>query len=157
MIDPEIRFRVEDLLASYVLLIDDDRLEEWPGLFTQDCFYRITTAADHAEGLPLGIIYADSRDMLSDRVTSLREANIYEAQRYRHVTGPVRIERAENGVAEVRSSFLVVRIMHNGDSILFASGTYLDRIDIAAAEARFIERIVVLDSQKIDTLIAIPL
>ncbi len=157
MVDTEIRFRVEDLLANYVLLIDDDRLEEWPGLFTEKCLYRITTAADHAEGLPLGIIYADSRDMLADRVTSLREANIYEAQRYRHVTGPMRIEQAGNGVAEVRSSFLVVRIMHNGDSILFASGTYLDRIDIAAAEARFIERIVVLDSQKIDTLIAIPL
>lgn len=47
--------------------------------------------------------------------------------------------------------------MHNGDSILFASGSYLDRIDIAAEEARFIERTVVLDSQKIDTLIAIPL
>ncbi len=157
MIDVEIRLRVEDLLANYVLLIDDDRLEEWPGLFTEKCRYRITTAADYAEGLPLGIIYADSRDMLIDRVTSLREANIYEAQRYRHVTGPMRIEQAGNGVAEVRSSFLVVRIMHNGDSILFASGAYLDRIDIAAAEARFIERIVVLDSQKIDTLIAIPL
>lgn len=157
MISTEIRFRVEDLLTSYVLTIDDDRLEEWPGLFTEKCLYRITTAADYAEGLPLGIIYADSRAMLVDRVTSLRQANVYEAQRYRHVTGPIRIEQAEGGVAEVRSSFIVVRIMHNGDSILFASGIYLDRIDIEAAEARFIERVVVLDSQKIDTLIAIPL
>jgi hypothetical protein len=40
---------------------------------------------------------------------------------------------------------------------LFASGCYLDRIDVTATPFRFKERIVVLDSDKIDTLLAIPI
>ncbi len=47
--------------------------------------------------------------------------------------------------------------MHDGVTTLFATGRYLDRIDIASAPFRFSERIVVLDSDKIDTLLAIPL
>jgi 3-phenylpropionate/cinnamic acid dioxygenase small subunit len=36
-------------------------------------------------GYGAGIIYADSRAMLRDRVTALRTANIYERQSYRHI------------------------------------------------------------------------
>ena len=88
---------------------------------------------------------------------SLRRANIFEPHRYRHVIGPTRIERVADGVAEARSNFLAVRIMHDGDSQLFATGRYLDRIDVAHSPFRFVERTVVLDSQKIDTLLVIPL
>ena len=47
--------------------------------------------------------------------------------------------------------------MHTGDMQLFGSGVYLDRIRIIDGQALFEERIVVCDSQKIDTLLAIPL
>jgi 3-phenylpropionate/cinnamic acid dioxygenase small subunit len=157
MTAPKTRYRVEDLLSDYAMIIDDDRLEEWPGLFAEECHYRVCTAADYEEGLPLGMIWADSRAMLVDRIASLREANIYEAHRYRHVTGACRIEEFDGAIARVRSSFAVIRIMHDGDTDLFASGVYRDRIDLSGAPPLFQERIVVLDSQKIDTLLAIPL
>lgn len=157
MTGAEIRHRIEDLLYDYAMVIDDDRLEEWPGLFAEDCRYRITNAADYAEGLQHGMIWADSRGMLTDRVAALREANIYEAQRYRHITGAFRIEDVDGSVARVRSTFAVIRIMHNGDTEMFATGVYLDRIDLSGDSPCFIERIVVTDSQKIDTLLAIPL
>ena len=66
-------------------------------------------------------------------------------------------EAGANGVAEVRSNFLVLRIMHDGDTTIFASGRYLDRIAVGAAPFRFTERLVILDSRKIDTLLVIPL
>jgi anthranilate 1,2-dioxygenase small subunit len=47
--------------------------------------------------------------------------------------------------------------MHDGVTTLFATGRYLDRIDTSTNPYRFSERIVVLDSDKIDTLLAIPL
>jgi len=65
--------------------------------------------------------------------------------------------RVEGGIAETRCNFLAVRIMHDGDSQLFATGRYLDRIAIAQTPFRFIERLVILDSQKIDTLLVLPL
>ena len=157
MADPALRDAVEELCAAYAECIDEDRLEEWPDFFVEDCRYRITNRADHREGLPHGVIYAASKGMLTDRVTALRRANIYERHHYRHILGRVRIDRVADGVAEVRSSFLVVRIMHDGATDLFASGRYLDRVGVSGAPYRFVERLVVCDSAKIDTLLAIPL
>jgi anthranilate 1,2-dioxygenase small subunit len=156
-LDQAVRLQVQDLIAHYVDVIDQDRLDEWPELFTEKCRYRITSAEGYEEGLPYGVIYADSRNMLRDRVSALREANIYEAQRYRHLVGPIWVEADSEMTVKARSHFLVIRIMHTGDSMLFASGVYMDRIDISRTPYQFIERIVVTDSHMVDTLLAIPL
>ena len=151
------RLELEALYADYAHCLDADRLEEWPDFFTEDGKYRITTAENVAQNLPLSLIYATSRAMLRDRVKALREANIYEAQRYRHMLGPARIEEGGDASLMVRTSFMVARIMHTGETALFATGRYRDRIVIADAGARFAERTVILDSRQIDTLLAIPL
>jgi anthranilate 1,2-dioxygenase small subunit len=156
--DPrDLRPGIDDLLAAYAECLDEDRLEDWPDFFTDPCKYLITSRADHAAGLPHGVVYAASRGMLLDRVTALREANIFEPHHYRHILGPPRLGAVADGIAEVRTNFLVLRIMHDGDTAIFASGRYLDRIAVAAPPFRFRERLVVLDSRKIDTLLVIPL
>jgi 3-phenylpropionate/cinnamic acid dioxygenase small subunit len=155
--DIAIRLGVDALIAAYAECIDEDRLEQWPDFFTEQCRYVVISRADHAAGLRHGIIYAASRGMLTDRVMALRKANIFEPHHYRHIVGPTRIAHVEGMVAEVRSNFLVVRIMHDGNTQLFATGRYLDRVDIASRPYRFIERTAVLDSHKIDTLLVIPL
>jgi 3-phenylpropionate/cinnamic acid dioxygenase small subunit len=152
-----IRLGIGELIAAYVDCIDENRLEEWPDFFTEQCRYLVTSRADHAAGLRHGIIYAASRGMLTDRVMAMRKANIFEPHHYRHIVGPTRITGVDGAVAEVRSNFLAVRIMHDGNTQLFATGRYLDRVDIANQPYRFIERTVVLDSHKIDTLLVIPL
>ncbi len=53
---------------------------------------RSTTARNHRQNLPAGVMWANSRGMLLDRVTSLRQANIYEPQSYRHILGQPLIE-----------------------------------------------------------------
>jgi 3-phenylpropionate/cinnamic acid dioxygenase small subunit len=153
----ERQLAVLDLNARYAEAIDEGRLEEWPDFFTDDGRYRVTTAENVAQNLPLSLIYATSRAMLRDRVKALREANIYEAQRYRHMLGPSRIEPAEHGALRVRTSFMVARIMHTGETTLFATGSYHDSVVLDGEAARFAERTVILDSRQIDTLLAIPL
>jgi anthranilate 1,2-dioxygenase small subunit len=157
MDDLAIRLGIHDLLAEYAERIDEDRLEEWPELFADPCRYLVISRANHDAGLRQGVMYAASRGMLLDRVFSLRRANIFEPHRYRHVVGPIRLIDVEGGIAVAHANFLAVRVMHDGTSMLFASGRYLDRIDITTSPFRFGERIVVLDSDKIDTLLAIPL
>jgi anthranilate 1,2-dioxygenase small subunit/terephthalate 1,2-dioxygenase oxygenase component beta subunit len=150
--------KVQDLLARYAQALDDDRLEDWPNFFTDTCRYLVTTADNAAQGLPLGMIYATSRAMLRDRVRSLREANVYEAQRYRHMVGPPVIEAGEGGLVCAQTGFMVARIMHSGETILFATGRYDDRIVLSGPDApRFREKVVVLDSRVVDTLLAIPI
>ena len=152
-----IRLGIHELIGDYAERIDEDRLEEWPDLFTDPCRYLIISRANHAAGMRQGVMYAASRGMLLDRVFSIRRANIFEPHRYRHVVGPIRLKGVNGGVAVVHSNFLAARIMHDGATTLFATGVYQDRIDTSKSPFRFNERIVVLDSDKIDTLLAIPL
>jgi 3-phenylpropionate/cinnamic acid dioxygenase small subunit len=152
----EQKLAVEDLNARYAEAIDEDRLEAWPEFFNADGRYLVTTAENVAQGLPLGIMSATSRAMLRDRIKALRQANVYEAQRYRHVLGTPRIEAA-NGALRARTSFMVARIMHTGETMLFATGCYEDRIVLDEGGAHFAEKTVILDSRVIDTLLAIPL
>jgi 3-phenylpropionate/cinnamic acid dioxygenase small subunit len=152
----EQKLAVDDLNARYAEAIDEDRLEAWPDFFSADGRYLVTTAENVAQGLPLGIMSATSRAMLRDRIKALRQANVYEAQRYRHVLGTPRIEVA-NGTLHARTSFMVARIMHTGETMLFATGCYEDRILLDEGGAHFAEKTVILDSRVIDTLLAIPL
>jgi hypothetical protein len=52
---------------------------------------------------------------------------------------------------------MVARIMHTGETMLFATGCYQDRIVVVDGRATFAEKVVILDSRQIDTLLAIPL
>ncbi|MGE0258906.1 MAG: aromatic-ring-hydroxylating dioxygenase subunit beta [Alphaproteobacteria bacterium] len=151
------RLELEDLYTAYADCLDSDALERWPEFFTEDCRYRITSAENHEAGLPLGLIYATSKNMLHDRVSALREANIYEPQRYRHIVSGIRLKGESDGALEIGANFLVVRTMQDGAMTLFAAGRYVDRVARAGAGWLFAEKDVVLDSRQIDTLLAIPL
>jgi 3-phenylpropionate/cinnamic acid dioxygenase small subunit len=154
----KLREAITVLNADYARAIDDDRIEDWPGFFHEQCLYKITTADNHRRGLELGLVYADSNGMLRDRVAALREANIYERQRYRHIVGLTAILGEEQGETKAETPFLVTRIMRDGTMDTFATGRYLDRVAADATGAlKYRERIVVCDSARFDTLLALPL
>lgn len=152
--------------AAYARAIDSDALEQWPAFFTPQCRYRITHIENHEEGLAAGIVFADSRAMLEDRVAALRDANIYERQRYRHLIGVPHLtahgavddtDTTRPAATTSETPFVVVRIMSTGEQTLFASGVYLDRWVIDGDCLLLDERVVVCDSTSIDTLLALPL
>ena len=157
MDEQAIRLGVQELIGDCAERIDEDRLEEWPELFADPCRYLIICRSNYEAGMRQGVMYAATRGMLLDRVFAIRRANLFEPHRYRHVVGPIRLKSVEGGAAVVHSHFMVARIMHDGATALFATGRYIDQIDISTDVYRFKERIVVLDSEKIDTLLAIPL
>ena len=153
--DLELQLAVERLHARYAHALDSDQLEAWPDFFTDRGKYRITTAENEARGLPLPVMYAEGRAMLNDRIASLRHANIYEPQRYRHMVSAVLVERESDRLIKSTANFLVIRIMDNGENLLFASGRYVDQITLP--ELKYAERVVICDSRRFDTLLAIPL
>jgi anthranilate 1,2-dioxygenase small subunit len=157
MTDVTTQFAVERLLARYVDSIDQDRLEEWPGYFTETCRYQIISSENYERNLPIGIFFANNRAMLQDRVSALRQANIYEPQRYRHVVSSTLVAAAGEGIVTAQSNYHVVRILLDGSMTLFSAGRYLDRIDLRGPQPLFAEKLVVFDNRRIDTLLAIPL
>lgn len=151
-------FRLAMLNSAYAAALDSDRLEAWPDFFEPRCLYKITSAENYRQGYEAGIIYADSRAMLADRVSSLRRANIYERQSYRHIIGMPMISSTGDKQIVAETPFLVVRTMRDGHMDLFAAGMYRDLVCTHLDQSwRFAERIVVCDSNRFDTLVAIPL
>ena len=165
------RLELHDLYTEYAECLDSDALERWPEFFTDDCRYRIISAENYEAGLPLGLIYATSKNMLHDRVSALREANIYEPQRYRHIVSGIRVSGGNRTAAvppqragrrrpdelDVTANFVVIRTMQDGAMIVFAAGRYIDNVVRGDAGFLFARKDVVLDSRQIDTLLAIPL
>lgn len=143
--------------AAYAQAIDSDSLEQWPAFFAEKCRYRITHVENEREGLPAGIVYADSRAMLEDRIAALREANIYERHRYRHLLGLPLVLSADDTTAMARTPFMVARIMATGETLLFATGEYRDRFVKSNGKLLLAERVAVCDSTVTDTLLALPL
>ena len=70
--------------------------------------------------------------------------------------GRPRCERKDDGF-DVRSNFCVFRIAQDGDTVVFATGRYLDRIVEDGGALRFKSRRVVLDSRRVDILLVLPL
>jgi anthranilate 1,2-dioxygenase small subunit len=157
MADDRIRQRIEDFIHDYAHCIDDDRLEEWPEFFTDPCRYQIIDRENHARGSVVGVMTCDSRGMLRDRILALRDANIYEPHVYRHLISGIRIRGETDGAWSVQSSYAVIRTMQNGDVSVFSSGKYLDKIILEQDQLRFLERIVICDSIRIDILLVIPI
>jgi anthranilate 1,2-dioxygenase small subunit len=149
--------RIVALQAAYIRCIDTNALESWPDFFVDDCLYIVTTAENQRNGFEAGIIYADSKNMLTDRVLALREANVYEKQSYRHILGLPTILKNGGDEAECETPFLVMRIMHDGQTDVFATGLYLDTYRLTGSDLKFARKVAVCDSSRIDTLMALPL
>ena len=138
--------------------IDEDRLEEWPDLFAEPCRYLVISRADHEAGMRQGVMYAASRGMLLDRVFCDAHGQYVRAA---PLPPRCRSDPGEGGSTAMSRS--CTRTSSSRGSCTMATRSCSPPAAIwtgsisSAAPYRFIERIVVLDSDKIDTLLAIPL
>ena len=153
----ERRFAVDDLLARYARCIDDDQLEQWPAFFTEHARYIVRSQENASRGLPTAAMYCDSRAMLVDRVVALRNANIYESHRYRHLISCTVLEDITAQALTAVSNYVVFRTRTNGATDIFSAGGYRDRIVVECESLRFAEKRVTFDTDRIDTLLVTPL
>jgi anthranilate 1,2-dioxygenase small subunit len=157
----EIRDAIEELLYAYVHCIDDDRLEEWPEFFTERCVYKVIPRENTDQNLPIALMYCDSRGMLQDRVVAHRAANLYAPHYYRHLLSAIRILGQERGEIIAQTNYTVFRTMadpiHYGETEIYSVGKYVDKIVFEQDKARFQEKIVIVDTCKIQSLLVTPL
>ncbi|MEA3220856.1 aromatic-ring-hydroxylating dioxygenase subunit beta [Immundisolibacter sp.] len=153
----DLHYQVGKLLSDYVECIDDDRLEEWPDLFVEDCLYQVIARENADRGLPTSAMYCDSRGMLRDRVVALRHANIYAKHYYRHVLSNVNVKGVQDGEVLVQSNYVVLQTLVEGDTKVFNAGKYLDRIVATPDGLRFRRKVVVFDTYRIPNLLVTPL
>jgi anthranilate 1,2-dioxygenase small subunit len=143
-----------DLLADYGALIDTAKFDEWLGPFAEDCRYQIVPRENFDRGLPAALIFCDSRAMLEDRIRALRDANKYNIHTDRHVIGLPRI--FDDGL-RVEAPFAVFQTDQEGETRLFATGLYRDRLEPVGQHLKIRDKLILLDTFAIPTLLATPL
>jgi anthranilate 1,2-dioxygenase small subunit len=150
-------FELHMLQDQYINNLDNDRLEAWPTLFTEDCLYEIIPKENADMGLPIGIIYCDNQKMLRDRVVSLRNANIFEEHSYRHMTSGLCVVAEKDGVIETESNYVVIQTRTDGESNVYQAGKYYDKVVRTDAGLRYQSKRVIYDTSRVQTLLATPI
>ncbi len=151
-----LRLELAGFQDRYIATIDNDRLEEWPKLFTEDCLYEIISKENEDLNLPAPVIHCDSAAMLRDRVLSLRNANIYEQPVYRHFVSGLEWHSVDGGYA-MSSSYLVVNTSQEGVSTVYQAGRYQDLVVRTEEGLRFRRKRCIYDTLRVQTLLAYPI
>jgi anthranilate 1,2-dioxygenase small subunit len=142
------------LLAEYGALIDAAKFDEWLDLFAAECRYQIMPRENFDRGLPAALVFCDSRAMLEDRIRALREANKYNIHTDRHLIGLPRI--LDDGFA-VEAPFAVYQTDQEGETRLFATGLYRDRLEPIGRHLKIRDKLILLDTFAVPSLLATPL
>jgi anthranilate 1,2-dioxygenase small subunit len=151
------RAGVHDLLAEYGALLDSAKYDEWLGLFAAECCYSVIPRENFERGLPVGLMFCDSRAMLEDRIMALREANKSNIHTDRHLIGLPRLRPPGAEQLVVEAPFAVFQTDQEGSTRLFATGLYRDRLELAAGGLKIRDKLVLLDTFAVPTLLATPL
>ena len=108
------RQQVEDFLFDEATLLDEWRLDEWLGLFADDCGYYVPPTdvpeGDHRTSL---FLIADDRKRLEARVSQLMGRFAHAEQpnsRTRRLITNVRVHESSDGTFRASSNFVVYRM-----------------------------------------------
>jgi anthranilate 1,2-dioxygenase small subunit len=155
--DLALRQQMMALQDEYIATLDADALERWPEMFIDDCLYEIIPKENFDLGLPAPVIYCDSKKMLRDRVTSLRNANIFQPVVYRHFFSGLSLRMIGDLTLELWSSYLVINTNASGQSMVYQTGRYHDVVVWDDHRWRFKSKRVIYDTSRIQTALAVPI
>ena len=150
-------FAVHELLAEYGWLIDTAKYEEWLRLFTERCRYQIVPRENYDRDLPAALVFCDSRGMLEDRIRALREANKFNIHTDRHIIGLPHVLETQPDRLLVESPFAVYQTDQEGETRLFATGLYRDWLEPVGDRLKIRDKLILLDTFAVPTLLATPL
>jgi 3-phenylpropionate/cinnamic acid dioxygenase small subunit len=156
-IEDAARSDLDELIAAYVHALDDADLDRWPAFFTEDCVYRIVPRENYDNDLPLAIWYCRGRGMMLDRVTAIRETQLFAPRALRHVTGNMLILGREHGALRTVTNYAVYESTIDRPSEVFNVGRYLDRIVVEAGRLKFAEKLCVFDTSVVPTSLIYPI
>ena len=146
-IDPkDLRYEVEELYYAYVECLDDEELEQWPEFFVEECLYKIIPRENFERNLPIALMRCESKGMLKDRVTAVRETSVYAPRALRHLLSNIRIKGSDNGQLRVQANYAVLETLPDEETHVFNAGKYIDLVVREDGRLKFKEKLCVFDS-----------
>jgi salicylate 5-hydroxylase small subunit len=154
---PELRRRLADLYAAYDDALDEGEYERWPDFFTEAGVYKILPRENYDAGLPVAMVFCESRAMIRDRVVALRETTLYAPRIVRRVMGAPVLRAVEGGEMRLAQSFALFETMLNEPTTVFLSGRCYDRVASEGGALKFAERLCVTDATNIPLSLVFPI
>ena len=151
------RLAIDDLFADYGAHLDSDRLEDWVELFVEDCIYQIVPRENAELGLPVTLMLCENKNMLRDRIVSLRQANEYSVHTDKHLISNVRIKGTVNNGYAVEASYAMYQADNEGYGSLYSFGTYVDEIVHDGGAMKFRRKTVIVDNWSIPHMLSTPI
>ena len=147
---------VVQFLANNARALDSGNYDSWLDDFAEDCRYVVQSTENIDLGHDMPLIYARNKNMLRDRILSLRQANKYNIHRDRHVLGLPWLGGKDSPVS-VETSIAVYQTDQDGYSTLFCVGAYRDKLVREHDAHKILSREVIVDSFAVKRLLATPL
>jgi 3-phenylpropionate/cinnamic acid dioxygenase small subunit len=154
---PELRSRLADLYGAYDDALGEGDYERWPEFFTEACLYKIIPRESYELGHPLGLMQAESRGMLADRVAAIRKTTLYAPRIVQRLVSGIVLRAIEPGGMRLAASFATFQTMLNEPTQVFLCGRLYDRVVDDGGTLRFAERICVTDSTLVPTSLIFPI
>jgi 3-phenylpropionate/cinnamic acid dioxygenase small subunit len=152
-----LRARLADLYCGYDDALNDGEPERWPSMFTEACVYKVLPRENYERGLPIAVMYCESRAMLTDRVVALRETALYAPRIVRRVTSGICVRAADGDGWRLTANFALFETLQNQPSTLFLCGRSYDKVVDDSGDLRFSERLCVYDSTIIPASLVYPI
>ena len=71
-----LRQEIETFNTAYALSFDEQRVMDWVELFADDALYVVLPPENFERGVPVGLIYCESKGMIRDHAFALKETAI---------------------------------------------------------------------------------
>lgn len=152
----EQRLEIEEFHAAYCWTLDCGDVEHWPEYFTDDAVYRITARENADAGLPVGLVYADSKAMIRDRAFAIKHTQMYAPRTMQHFVTNVRVLEVKGATIKAQSNYLLLQTLVDGPSTIHQAGRYYDTFVRAGGKLLLKERQCVYDTVLIANDLVLP-
>ncbi|HKN08964.1 MAG TPA: aromatic-ring-hydroxylating dioxygenase subunit beta [Pseudomonadota bacterium] len=149
---------VDSFNAAYAAALDEQRLTDWAEMFTEDAFYVVISRENADRGLPVGLIYCDSKRMIHDRAFALEKTTMFAPRYLRHIIGNLQVLGADpNGAIRARANYALIQVLYDRpEAKLHQVGAYHDKFRRVDGVLKLAERRCIYDSLLIDNALCLP-
>jgi anthranilate 1,2-dioxygenase small subunit len=149
---------VNNFNSAYAAALDEQRLTDWVEMFTDDAFYIFISRENADKGMPVGLIYCDSKGMIYDRAFALEKTAMYAPRYLRHIIGNLQIlGQDQDGAIRARANYVVIQVLYDRpEAKLHQVGVYHDVFRRVDGALKLAERRCIYDNLLVDNALCLP-
>ena len=153
-----LHYEVETFNTRYAAALDEQRLNDWVEMFTDDALYVVVSRENFDRGLPAGLIYCENKGMIRDRAFALKETTMFAPRYLRHLIGNLAVLGQDaHGSIKATANYVLMQVLFDRpDAKLHQVGVYRDVFRRESGHLKLAERRCIYDSLLIDNALCLP-